>query len=478
MRKNLSINISAEDLAMNPCALYKKFENRMVRAFNWQAQTKDAYENYISQLKPFLRNTAFCECTSEDYDEAIEKINSSRAKKGDRLYAESTLKSIRSVVNDLCSFVEYYSHGLYYSTLWGSSWNKETKAPKKIDPIKEKQKRIDKQLKLPRSLTIPQEIKLLNAIEEKYLQDSIYLGIAVMFYMGLRPGECLGLQFGDIRPLEGYPEVQCMYIYEQLRADEERTNTLKTANAYRVLPIPTELSEMIEKRQAAVEAKIPGKSEKCYLICKDESAEGLLKQGQRKQFRLCCQSLLRKISVEEAVIANLQSLIDADQVAESTVTSYLLRRNFATALAAVCGMEDDELKYEMGHSLYESDEHRRDFLNPDTMVRLWEKLNRRSFHFSEEGQINAIKKEEPILLRQKTVSLKADEEAVGGKGVYLNVWNEYPNDYIRVEIQEGELSALKYRTGAEPVELKKAARVKIHREFAEAISKSRKKVKI
>ena len=269
-----------------------------------------------------------------------------------------------------------------------------------------------------------------------------------------------------------------MYVYEQVNAAEEATNELKTKNAYRVLPVPSELASLIEKRRAVVEERLPGKSGQCYLVCEGEETEELQRQCDRRKFRVCCQDLLREISVEEAVVTNLYSLIEAKKVAEASVTSYLLRRNFATALAGVCGMEDDELKYEMGHSLHDQEEHRYDFLNPDTMRHLWEKLERRQYH-TEEGRDPVIRLTEGqgLLLRQKEVTLSAEEESLGANGVFLGIWNEYPNDYIQVEIQSGEPASIEYRTSAEPIVLKKAARVIIHHEFIEAVKKSRDKIK-
>lgn len=478
MKKDLDYTIPIESLALDPCKLYSRLEAKMHRAFGWQQETRDSYKNYVQQLKPFLRKIPFSECTADDYGKAIIALNEARPTKGERPYAENTLKSIRSVINDLCYFVEVYSKGAYKNTLWGSAWNKEKRPSKRIDRQKEKQKRIDKQVKLPRSLNITQEVKLLNVVEEKYLHDSYYLGIAVLFYMGLRPGECCGVQFRDICPLDGYPDTQCMYVYEQVNAAAEATNELKTKNAYRVLPIPSELAALIEKRRAVVEERLPGKSGQCYLVCEGEETEELQRQCDRRKFRVCCQDLLREISVEEAVVTNLYSLIEAKKVAEASVTSYLLRRNFATALAGVCGMEDDELKYEMGHSLHDQEEHRYDFLNPDTMHHLWEKLERRKYH-TKEGRdpVARLTEGQGLLLRQKEVTLSAEKESLGANGVFLGIWNEYPNDYIQVEIQSGEPAAIEYRTSAEPVVLKKAARVMIHHEFIEAVEKFRDKIK-
>ena len=58
------------------------------------------------------------------------------------------------------------------------------------------------------------------------------MALAMMLYLGMNPSECLGLTFGDIRPLYSYQdEIRCLYIYKQRKEDNAVDYRLKTRNA-------------------------------------------------------------------------------------------------------------------------------------------------------------------------------------------------------------------------------------------------------
>lgn len=88
--------------------------------------------------------------------------------------------------------------------------------------------------------------------------------------------------------------------------------------------------------------------------------------------------LLRKEFRDETVIADLTTEMNRDAAfEEEDITAYLLRRNFTTAMVSVCGMEEDELQYLMGHDILDEQEMRSDFTDADFLARLWHKMNRR-----------------------------------------------------------------------------------------------------
>ena len=492
MNKGLVFSLKSSDLLLDTGALYVTYEKQIIDAFRWVESTQTSYRNTIDNAAPFLRGIPFCECTTDDFDNALENINNKRICSGKEPYFEPSLKKYRSVFSDLCGFAEVYSHGAYSSVVWGSAWKdknstdnskstdkkrSQRKVGKKEQEKIEKEARAKRMVDLPRSLTMPEEIKLLDEIEKGIEDNSYYAGLALMFYLGLRPGECCGVNFGDIRPLEGYPETYCLYIYEQITTKETSSNKLKTSNAYRMLPVPSELYDLLSRRRTAVEQKLHGDCSHCYIVCLDETVEGLKKNCNRRQFRVFSQTLLRKINMEEQVVSNLSVEVRDGLVYEQSVTSYLLRRNFSTALAAVCGMEDDELKYLMGHDIGAADEQRHDFVNPDTLFQLWEKLNLRSYKTSDELVCRIDSDQASVFLQQKQTTLIVEHAALGKDGVYLRVFNEFPNDYIRVKLVSGDNASIKYRTALEPVELKRIGRVKIHGEFAHAVKNGRSKVR-
>ena len=56
----------------------------------------------------------------------------------------------------------------------------------------------------------------------------------------------------------------------------------------------------------------------------------------------------------------------------------------------------------------------------------------------------------------------------------IDIWNVNPNDYIKIVVERGEAESLQYRTDTEPVELKRAERVRIDHEFQTALRKTKK----
>lgn len=471
MNKNLDIRISNKDLALDICTFFLKYEARLHEAFGWADKTKDAYHKYISMLSPHAEGMSLSDSDHTDFWNAIRQLN--ERKKG-KPYAENTLKGIQSIISDICYFAEKYSGGKYRNTLWGTGWNADLfQGNKKKRRKTSLEEVIEKRLKLPRSLSIPEEIKFIDIVSSRILFSSFYLGMAIMFYMGLRPGECCALRYGDIRPLDGHPEVRCLYVYEQIRSTREVTNRLKTSNAYRILPIPNELDSLIQRREEYLIRQLPHGSDlsEYRILCDDNDP---LLDCNPKKFMKLCKDTLRDCAVKESVLNELTKLIQTEsENGESSPTSYLLRRNFATALSAVCGMEDDEIKYEIGHALYLMEERRSDFLNPDKLFDLWKKLNRRRYFSQHPGSFAVENEMQNIHQREASIHITKQLLELYSNGILVKIWNDYPNDYIRIQVKDGKLKDSLMSVIQEPVPLKKAIRVKIHREFSTAVSQSR-----
>ena len=483
MIKTLPITIPYDDLQLDTCKLYEIYEKSIISAFEWEISTQISYRNTMKKAADSLIDIPFCDCTVDDFEQAIQKINENRVKLRKKPYSENTLIGYRSVFVDLCCFAEYYSRGLYSSAIWGSDWKiKNTEASHSKKGRKEQyeaeiKKRVDRLTVLKRSLTLRQELKLFRAISNGIEKNSYYAGLALCFYLGLRPGECCGITFGDIRPLEGYSDVHCIYIYEQITGDGKTSNNLKTINAYRVLPVPEELLALLSKRMDTVEKSIGGNCDDCYIVCAGETPNELKSQCNRRKFSVFSQNILRSIKVDEGVVINLSKEIKFKKAIENNVTTYLLRRNFATALSGVCGMDDDELKYLMGHAIGAADEKRHDFVNPDILYHLWEKLNLRTYNSNFQNVYTIDTRNKPFLLRQKKATIDIKLPDIKINHLYLSVYNEFPNDYIMVTPLEGDSWSICYIPNKEPSDLQKIGRLKLHNEFLEAVYKVKNRLK-
>ena len=269
----------------------------------------------------------------------------------------------------------------------------------------------------------------------------------------------------------GYPDVNCLYIYNQIRDKKDLTNSLKTENSYRILPIPDELNEMIQKRKAFISKRISNLSN-CPIVCHDEES-GLSTVCNPTLFANYCKNRLREVSVKEDVMLAMAKEASAEGRGEAAATSYLLRRNFATALLSICSMEDDEIKFLMGHAIYTLDESRRDYLNPDVIYRIWQKLNRRRY-FSKQEHWYTIS-ESALSVHQKSaiLTVNSDYLKTHPEGVILHVQNTDINDRVNIKVMEGQPSSVQLFASIQPVEQKKAARVRVHEEVSEAITKTR-----
>lgn len=473
MKKTLNITIPESDLQLTACKFYKNYEHWFHKAFYWSDTTQNAYFNYMDKLDHYLK-VPLIGADVDDYNNAILEMNSHRRKE----YSQSTLNSIRSVINDICAFVEFYSKGKFSNTLWGTAWNAlNTKNTSKFSRVQRVDEQINRKLRTPRSLSIPEEIKLLTEIHNNFLTDSFYLGIAILFYLGLRPGECCGLKFGDIRPLQDYPDVFCLYVYSQIRSTSEKTNQLKTANAYRVLPIPAELHSLIVQRREKVENELGQDCSAFPILCLNDSPEGYKHSCRPKDFLLLCKRTLRQCEVAESTMKELSvDIYNEDPFKEASATAYLLRRNFATALSGVCGMDEDEIKYMMGHAIYTLGERRSDFLNPDTLFSLYKKLNRRHYKkLAKDSNRFEATDRNAIIIHQKHAKISVTAEALqrfNGK-VNFTVWNDYPNDSIDFKLLSDKQDGITIEPMHQYVPLKNADRVWLHREFTEAVNTSR-----
>lgn len=173
MKKDLAIIVTEQDLARDVCDFFRSFETQLHEAFQWIAATRNSYRNYIDQLTPYTKGIALWEANSDIFSRAIAELNSRRRKK----YAEGTLNTIRSVINDVCYFAEVYSQGRYRNSLWGTTWSAS------FDKKETPEKKIAHRLKIPKSLNMLEEIKLLNAAKEEYFHNSNAIGLAIMFYI-------------------------------------------------------------------------------------------------------------------------------------------------------------------------------------------------------------------------------------------------------------------------------------------------------
>lgn len=482
MKMPTDIHLTNEDLQLSLYAFFDRYCGEL----GWVPKTIEQYRRYIRMIDHVLGSPPFEEIDEPTVQEAVQKVRmSSKRKSG---FSDQTLEMMVGIFRDLCRFAERCSDGLYFDVCANEKWRVPQAAEKKplaqrtkADIARERKAQIQRATRLPRSLTLLQEQHLVRQLTRHYARRGSYMALALMLYLGLRPSECLGLTFGDIQPLYGHEDqIRCIYVYKQRKQDEAVDYRLKTHNAYRILPIPSELDALLRQREKGMRTRLDGDLSAYPIVCKDTK---WIEPCKRRTALELCAGLLRKEFRDETAIADLTTEMNRDAAfEEKDITAYLLRRNFATAMVSVCGMEEDELQYLMGHDILDEQEMRSDFTDADFLARLWHKMNRRVLwdNIPENDMHLVIDQAECMVEGRSEIraEITASCFADAGDTVILDVWNELPGDYISVRPNRDAAAAeedITVDASYEPMQAQRAGRINIEQEYRDAVRKVRNK---
>lgn len=476
------IHLTSEDLQLSLYAFFDRYCGEL----SWVPKTIELYRRYIGMIDHVLGSPPFEEIDEPTVQETVQKVRmSSKRKSG---FSDRTLEMMVGIFRDLCRFAERCSDGLYFDVCANQKWRVPQAAEKKplaqrtkADIARERKAQIQRATRLPRSLTILQEQHLVRQLTRHYARRGSYMALALMLYLGLRPSECLGLTFGDIQPLYGHEDqIRCIYVYKQRKQDEAVDYRLKTHNAYRILPIPSELDDaLLRQREKGMRTRLDGDLSEYPIVCKD--TKWITPCKRRTALELCA-GLLRKEFKDEEVIADLTAEMNRDTAfEEKDITSYLLRRNFATAMISVCGMEEDELQYLMGHDILDEQEVRSDFTDADFLARIWRKMNRRVLreNIPDEEKPIVVDRGECVVEGRSTMDVEVAAECFqdGNETVVLDLWNELPGDFISVRPNEqgdAREDDITIDASYEPMQPQKADRIDIAQDYCAAVQRVRK----
>ena len=242
-----------------------------------------------------------------------------------------------------------------------------------------------------------------------------------------------------------------------------------------MLPVPYELCVLLDKRFKYISSRLSHTDTDIYklpILCLNESLDGYTEGCNPRDFMLLCKKVLWQCKIDGHRLDELSGELRSHNLfQESAATSYLLRRNFATALAGICGMDDEEIKYEMGHTLIFTDDQRSDFLNPDRLLALWKKLNRRHYDKLESDGFSFTFGAAPLVVHQAYAEINVDEAGFSNAGGIkeMDVWCDYPNDNIKLKILSGDADSIEAIPMSQPVALREAERVWIQRDFSAAV---------
>ena len=360
-------------------------------AAHWDAEStqRSNYLRYCNQIIPLLPKhdeTAISSYTREDYEAVIQTLVKRGQDTKGKLYIpykESTLQIVRRLMYSVVSVAA--KHGECDNVLWESSLNPDVAT----DNAAEKAT----QAMLSKSLTIPQELAVANALLSNPLQSGQHMGLMLMYSLGLRNAEACAVDFSDIKPMQTHPECMVAWIYKTTGYDTNATRLGgKTQNADRIIPLPDKVADLIQARRQHLERHLGISVENYPIVCIDETWET---RCSARQLTAAARLLFQNIEMQAAQLASITEDLEAEASSPDNglpfeeckdPTAYLFRRNFGTHLH-ILGLSEPEIEYIIGHDIEDPYETRNEFINEEKLFRIKQKMGRRPLVNSDSSQI-------------------------------------------------------------------------------------------
>ena len=415
-------------------------------SFYWNNETKRNYDReFNNTILPALKNhneKSIGEYYKEDYDEAIRSIREQGyIKNGVRcFYADSTIRHYEQLIY----YVVFYASRAHYcdNVLWGTKYM--------LEDIEVEEKK-DVAVKLKKSLTVKQEKKLAQFFFEGFSLSGQYIGILLMYALGLRNGEACGLNYGDIKPLREHSEYYVAWIYKStINSTSKLQSSGKTWNTGRLVPVPQKLLDVICRRRKELEEYLTIHNitnvmiDELPIACRG-SFDNYDRRCSAKDLTIVSHEIFEAIGLSPVQLAYISEDLSDDtlseMVREKEATAYLLRRNFATHLQ-ILGFSVSEIQYLIGHDVEDMYETRNEFMASDRLYSMAKRLALRPL-------LNDIKSEDDshgeipispysrIKIRISAqepgdiLSVKLKGQQIG-KNVEVDCYNDkYENEYDR-----------------------------------------------
>lgn len=278
-----------------------------------------------------------------------------------------------------------YDQGLTQTTLWGLPQYRilpEDGAPLEVlpceDPEEEGARLADLAVRTPRSISLDVEFALAAGMIDNCCEHGELIAGLLMLCLGVRTSEATGFSYRHLKQVRpGY--YWALVCYEVSNKDARTTQAGgKTSNAFRLLPVPHFLTEILMDRKRKLLKKFPPEAvENLPLACKGVDYTCRCTQ---KETNEAMKNLYRLAGVAEDLMRTAYQEMRADpdlaEDCEGRATAYLCRHQFATAMV-YCGLTPGEIYTVMGHAEEDESVHKSDFANPDAFCALADKMSRR-----------------------------------------------------------------------------------------------------
>lgn len=393
-------------------------------AYHWNADTRKKHEReYNNVILPALKNhneKSIRQYTRNDYEEAIESIRESGyVQNGVRKeYAESSIHNFENLIY----YVVYQAaiYGLCENVLWGTKF---------VLPVPDEAEEIEQRVMLKKSLSIEQEKCLSKELMTDPYEDGSMVALLLMWGLGLRNAEACGLDYGDIRPIEGHPGCYVAWIYKTTKINSNDLQSGgKTYNTGRIVPVPEKIVEFLNTRKSLLQTVIYQQKNDvcidklpiCCDGCIDLEADGYAKRCKADQITTVAHDIFERAGITSKQLAFLDAELSEDNTAtllkEKEPTAYLLRRNYATQMS-ILGLTSAEMQYLIGHDVEDAYESRNEFVDSERIYAMYLKLQQRE------------------LLNERRTDYNKAEICIHKKGtVKLHISAIEPVDEIKIKI--------------------------------------------
>lgn len=353
----------------------------------WGESTQEKYQKIVqNRLVPHLPNhdrTAISEFTLETYQAAIAEI-AVRGLNDDPLnfvpFDEDTLGQYLHVLKTV---VKVAAANEGFDNVF-----EVTDPPAQVDRIQ----RMKELWITPKSFSVQEEWKVIRYILRNIDERGETVALFLMYCLGLRNEEACAVNFGHIFEMEAYPGNYYITVPQSTHIHRNETKLeVKTYNGYRYIPLPSLAVKVIinlkEKRIQYLEKKnssVPIDKMPIAFRGKDQlircGADAVTRQAQKMFEELGMRESLRKVAeyLHQDIEVAIEEQADVDEFAliEKQPTAYLLRRNFATAMAIV-QLTEAELEYVLGHVIEDPQVKRSDFSDEHELYAIKEKMDQR-----------------------------------------------------------------------------------------------------
>lgn len=355
-------------------------------ATNWNDETRRKYEReYNDIILPALDNhneKCINEYSKEDFEKAIDHIREKGFERNGykRHYADTTIHHFQNLIYLVVFQSSVY--GLCENVLWGTTF---------VIDLPDEQEELESRVRIKKSLSIDQEKRLYQELFSDPDEDGAIVALMLMWGLGLRNGEACGLNYCDIKPIEGHPDCFAAWIYKTTKIESnELQSGGKTYNTGRIVPVPEKVFSFLAKRKEIVRklAVSQGNSKEtidelpiCNAGWLDYDTDSYQIRCKADDVTIAAHNVFENAGIMSEQVAVLDAELSEGKTAsilkEKDPTAYLLRRNYATQMC-ILGLDNAEMQYLLGHCVEDAYESRNEFVDSERIYSMYRKLQNRT----------------------------------------------------------------------------------------------------